>query len=43
MTAETDPELSPIASKLYLLPLKHLKFIKEEIENVLEAELIERS
>ena len=30
-------------SKPYLLPLKHHKFVKEEIENLLEAVLIERS
>ena len=47
MTVESDPELSSIVSKLYHLPLKHpLKhhtFVKEEIENLLEAGLIERS
>ena len=32
MIIETDLELPPVASKLYLLPLKHHKFIKEETE-----------
>ena len=43
MIIETDPELPLIVSKPYLLPLKHHKFMKEEIENLLEASLIERS
>ena len=43
MTIETDSELPPGASKPYPLPLKHHKFIKEEIENSLKAEPIERS
>ena len=43
MPIEVDPELSHVASKLYPLPLKHHNFIKEEIKNLLEAELIERS
>ena len=43
MTIETDPELPPVACKLYPLPLKHHKFVKEEIENLLEAGLIEIS
>ena len=42
MAIETDPELPPVASKLYPLPLKHHNFVKEEIENVLEAWLIKR-
>ena len=43
MTIETDTELPPVASKPFPLPLKHHKFVKEEIENLLEAGLIERS
>ena len=43
VTIEINPELPPVVSKPYLLPLKHHKFIKEEIENLLEASLIERS
>ena len=43
MMIETDPELTPVASKPYPLPLKHHSFIKEEIENLLEAGLIKRS
>ena len=42
-TIETDWKLHPIVSKPYPLPLKHHKFVKEEIENLLEARLIERS
>ena len=40
---KTDPKLLPVASKLYPLRLKHHKFIKQEIENQLEAGLIKRS
>ena len=40
---DTGPNLPPVASKPYPLPLKHHKFVKEEIENFLEAGLIERS
>ena len=43
MKINTDPSLPPIASKPYCLPLKHHKFVKEEIQNLLEAGLIERS
>ena len=42
MTIETDPELPPIMSKPYPLPLKLYKLVKEEIENLLEAGLFER-
>ena len=38
-----DPELPPVASKLHPLPFKHHNFVKEEIENLLEAGLIKRS
>ena len=31
MTIETDPELQPVVGKPYALPLKYLKFMKEEI------------
>ena len=40
---ETDPKLPPVASKLYPLPSKYQKFIKEEIENLLQSGLIKRS
>ena len=40
---EIDPELPPVVSKLYPLPLKHHTSIKKEIENLLEAGLIKRS
>ena len=38
-----DPELAPVASKPYILSLKHHKFIKKQIENLLEAGIIKRS
>ena len=41
MTIDTYPNLSPIMSKPYSLPLKHHNFVKEEIQNLLEG-LIER-
>ena len=43
MTIDTDPSFPTVASKPYPLPLKHHKFVKEEIENLLEAGLIETS
>ena len=43
MVLPTEPGAAPVASKLYDLPLKHHKFIKEELTNLLEAGLIERS
>ena len=43
MTFETDQELPPLVSKPYPLPLKHHKFMKGEIENLLEVRLIEIS
>ena len=43
MTIDTDLNLPPIVSKPYPLPLKHHKLVKEEIENLVEAGLIERS
>ena len=42
MTIETDPELTPVTSKPYPLPLKQHKFIKEEIDNLLEVGLINK-
>ena len=42
MTIETDPDLPPVASKPYTLPLTHHKLVKEEGENLLEAGVIER-
>ena len=43
MKIETDPESPTVASKPYPLPLKHNNLVKEEIENLLEAGLIEYS
>ena len=43
MKIDTNPNLSPVASKHYALPIKHHKFVKEEFENLLEARLIKRS
>ena len=42
MTIEIDTDLPPVASKSYHLLLKHHKFVKEEIENLLEKGLIDR-
>ena len=41
MKIDTDPNLPPVASKPFPLPLKHHNEVKEEIENLLEAGLIE--
>ena len=43
MKIHTDPNLLSVASKPYPLHLKHHKFVKEEIENLLEAGVIKRS
>ena len=43
MVLPTEPGTAPIASKSYDLPLKHHKFVKEELMNLLEVGLIERS
>ena len=43
MVLPTEPGAAPVASKLYDLPLKHHKFFKEELTNLLEVGLIERS
>ena len=43
ITIDIDPNLPPVVSKPYPLPLKHHKFVKEEIENLLEAGQIEKS
>ena len=43
MVLPTEPGVSPVASKLHGLPLKHHKFVKEELTNLLEVGLIERS
>ena len=43
MVLPTEPGATPVASKPYDLPLKHHKFVKEELTNLLEAGLIERS
>ena len=43
MKIDTYPNLPPVASKPYPLLLKHHKFVKEEINNLIEAGLIKRS
>ena len=43
MKIDTDPNISPVASKLFPLPLTHHKFVKDEIGNLSEAGLIEKS
>ena len=43
MVLPTEPGATPVASKPYDLPLKPHKFVKDELMNLLEAGLIERS
>ena len=43
MVLPTEPGAAPVASKPHDLPLKHHKFVKEELMNLLEVGLIERS
>ena len=43
MIIEMDQELPPVAGKPYPILLKCHKSLKEEIENLLEAALIDRS
>ena len=43
MTINTDPNLAPVTSKPYPLPLKHQEFMKEEIKKLFKAGPIERS
>ena len=43
MVLPIEPGAAPVASKPYDLPLKHHKFIKEELTYLLEVGLIERS
>ena len=43
MVLPTELGTAPVASKQYDLPLKHHKFVKEELMNLLGAGLIERS
>ena len=43
MTIEMDPELPPVMSKPFPLPLKYHKFMKEKTEHLLEAGLMEIS
>ena len=43
MILHTEPGSIPVVSKPYSLILKHYKFVKEELANVLEAGLIEQS
>ena len=37
---ETDPNLPPVASKPYVIPLKHQEFVRQELLILLEAGLI---
>ena len=43
MVLPADSVVAPVTSKPYDLPLKHHKFIKEELTGLLEVGLIERS
>ena len=43
MKINTNPNLPPCSKLTLPLPLKHHKFVKEEIEHLLEAGIIERS
>ena len=43
MILPTEPHTTPVASKPYDLSLKDHKLIKEELTNLVEAGLIERS
>ena len=43
MTIDKDLNLPHIVTKPYSLPLKQHKFVEQEIKNLLEAGLIERS
>ena len=43
MALPTEPGAAAVASKPYDLPLKHHKFVKEELMNLLDVGLIERS
>ena len=43
MVLPTEPGAVPVASKPYDLTFKHHKFVIEELTNLLEADLIERS
>ena len=43
MVLPTEPGAAPVASKPYDLSLKYHIFVKEELTNLLEVGLIERS
>ena len=43
MALPTEPGAAPVASKPYDLPIKHHKFVKEELMNLLEVGPIKRS
>ena len=43
MVLPTEPKAAIVASKSHDLPLKHHRFVKEELTNLLKAGLIERS
>ena len=43
MVLHTEPGSIAVVSKPYSVPLKHHKFVKEELTNLLEVGLIERS
>ena len=40
---QTDPNLPPIASKPYTLPLKHQELVRKETEDLEKARTIQRS
>ena len=40
---ETEPNLPPVASKPYVILLKHQEFVRQELLKLLEARLITRS
>ena len=43
MVLPTEPGAVPVTSKPHDLPLTHHTFVKEELKNLLEAGLLERS
>ena len=43
MDIETDPNLPPVISNAYMLPLKHQEWNRKELEDLENAEIIQRS
>ena len=43
MDIETDPNLSPIASKPYALPLKHQERVRKQLQIQKKTAIIQRS